>query len=219
MSDRDTGIVLDQSLSSHLAQFGKLESFSTRNGGARWHVSEDEVRASSCYDTKQDPIGTTASIGVSINKGACDWKSRCQCRPCKNMQSPYWLTDILGTLFCTYTGTSFSRLRPCNHEFCIKRQTASTHVTYHFPRWMMTKAFMLVASYSVCGLSATWSIGFPRTISESHKAWQCIERYQSHQFLQLLREGSISSNDIADDDGTSLLIVSDRGPQGEMCTY
>jgi hypothetical protein len=70
---------------------------------------------------------------------------------------------------------------------------------------------MFTASYKdLGGLSASWSIGFPRTISASHKAWQYIERSQSREFLHLLRDGLISGNDMADDDGTSLLIVSDN---------
>ena len=72
----------------------------------------------------------------------------------------------------------------------------------------MKKAFMLSGSYKdLGGLSASWSISFPRTISASHQAWQCIERDQPDAFLQLLRERSVFVNDLADDDGTSLLHV------------
>lgn len=79
---------------------------------------------------------------------------------------------------------------------------------------MMKRALMLTASYrALSGLSTSWSITFPRSISASHKAWQCIENHQSREFLQLLREGSVSSNDMADDDGTSLFVV------GENASY
>lgn len=75
---------------------------------------------------------------------------------------------------------------------------------------MMRRAFLFTASYrDLSGLAVSWSIGLPGTISASHNAWQCIERCQSQEFLQLLRQRAISVNDMADDDGTPLLLVSD----------
>jgi len=56
--------------------------------------------------------------------------------------------------------------------------------------------------------STSWSISFPRAISTSHVVWGLIEKGQYEGLLQILREGTIMVNDMADDDGTSLLLVS-----------
>jgi hypothetical protein len=200
-----------QDFSSHPSDYGQPNrSFAANSGETKWQTSAKHIQL--CTD--QSTAEPSASIRASISKGTCDWSCRCQCHPRKGVESPRWLTDLLGTLFYSHTGTPFLRLRPCNYPSCIQRESASCQLTYHFPRWMMKKAFMLTASYrDLGGVSASWSIGFPRTISASHIAWQCIEQSHSHIVLRLLREGSIFSNDMADDDGTPLLIVSDVGSQ------
>lgn len=173
-----------------------------------WQVSQQEthfLNAQSCV-----PYGmeTSATIRASISKGTCDWRCRCQCHPRQTRESPRWLTALVGTLFYGHTGTPLLRLRPCNFAGCIQREALSCQLTYHFPRWTMKRAFTLSISYKdLVGLSASWSIGFPGTISASHNAWQCIERHQPQEFLKLLRDRQISSNNMADDDGTSLLLV------------
>ena len=96
--------------------------------------------------TDQSTVEPSASIRASISKGTCDWSCRCQCHPRKGVESPRWLTDLLGTLFYSHTGATFLRLRPCNYPSCIQRESASWQLTYHFPQWMMKKAFMLTVS-------------------------------------------------------------------------
>ena len=67
---------------------------------------------------------------------------------------------------------------------------------------------MFALSYQdLSGVAASWTFGFPRTISASHKAWQYIEGHKSDDFQRLLRDRSIKGNDMADDDGTPLLVV------------
>lgn len=89
----------------------------------------------------------------------------------------------------------------------------------------MRKTFTFTASYQdLDGFSVLWSINFPRTVSASHNAWTCIERGQSEEFLHALRGRTIMVNDMADDDGTSLLLVSDgswigRFPQAKIHRY
>jgi hypothetical protein len=74
---------------------------------------------------------------------------------------------------------------------------------------MMKKMFTFTACFwDLGGLSSSWSIGFPRAMSASHDVWGFIEQGQYEEFLQILREGTIMVNDMADDDGTSLLLVS-----------
>lgn len=150
-----------------------------------------------------------ASIRASIGKGTCSWSCPCQCHPRKNIESPRWLIDFLGNLFYSYTGTPMLQLRQCNYPGCQQRETVSCQLTYHFPQWLMKKTFTFTACFrNLGGLCGSWSIGFPRTISASHNVWRCIEQGQYEELLQILREGKIMVNDMADDDGTSLLLVS-----------
>jgi hypothetical protein len=206
----DNTIVSHQRSSSVTTQLGDQDpSFLTQSRGKRWPVLEKEGHPPDEDGDNPKPPEPFVSIRGSISKGTCDWSCRCQCHPRRGVESPRWMTQLLGKLFYSHTGTPLLRLRPCNYPGCIQRETASCQLTYHFPRWIMMRAFMLSASYSgLTGISASWSIGFPRIISASHQAWQCIERSQSREFLQLLRNASMSANDMADDDGTSLLIVS-----------
>jgi hypothetical protein len=194
------------------AQFDKLDaSVHEKSGETICLVSEKQIQVLNNHSGNRDHIETFASIRASMSKGTCDWSCRCQCHPRKGVETPRWLAQLLGTLFYNYTGTPLLRLRPCNYPACIQRETATCQLTYHFPRWIMKRAFVFTSSYKdLSGLSGSWSIDFPRTISASHKAWHCIERSQSNEFLQLLRERSIFGNDMADDDGTSLLIVSEN---------
>lgn len=149
-----------------------------------------------------------ASIRASIGTGTCYWRCPCQCHHRKNMESPRWLTNFLGNIFYGYTGTPLLRPQPCNHTGCQRRKTVSCQLTYYFPQWMIKKTFTFTACFrDLGGLSGSWSIGFPRAISASHDVWRFVEHGQYEEFLQILREGTIMVNDMADDDGTSLLLV------------
>lgn len=170
-----------------------------------------EKKFNSYYPNSDDPsqFDCHASIRASISKGTCYWTCPCQCHPRKNMESPQWLTDLLGNLFYSYTGTPLLQLRPCNYTGCQQRKAVSCQLTYHFPQWLMKKTFTFTACFQdLSGFSGSWSISFPRAISASHDVWRCIEQGQFEEFLQILREGTIMVNDMADDDGTSLLLVS-----------
>jgi hypothetical protein len=172
-------------------------------------LSEKEYLASTSHYTNNCPPSTFASIRASIRTGFCDRHCRCQCHVRTSMESSRWLGQVLGTLFWTYTGTPVPMARSCDAAECIRRQGSSQHLTYHFPPWMVRRALVLTMSYgSLCGLSGLWSISFPRAISASHKVWQHIDRHECEELVKLLRTRSICGNDLADDDGTSLLIVS-----------
>ena len=163
----------------------------------------------------RDLVGLFASIRTLTTRGNCDWGCRCQCHTRQGVESPGRLTEVFGTLFYSHTGTSLLRKRSCNWSACAQKESASCQLTYHFPRWLIMGAVMFTTSYrTLGGVSVSWSISLPRAISASHKAWQCIENNQPHEFLQLLRARSISGNDIADDDGVSLLIVSYKTSRG-----
>ncbi|KAI1111812.1 ankyrin repeat-containing domain protein [Nemania sp. NC0429] len=154
----------------------------------------------------QRSIAEFVSIQVSVTGESCDRTCRCQCHRRMNLESSRWLTDALGVLFFRSIGSPLPMFGSCNATECIQQQGSSYQVTYHFPRWMTNRAFMLTATYrGLYGLSGSWSIGLPRAISASHKAWQYIQRHESTQFYKLLRERSIFGNDMGDDDGTSLL--------------
>jgi hypothetical protein len=74
-----------------------------------------------------------ASIQASIGKGTCYWSCPYQCHPRKNMESPRWLTDLLGNLFYSYTGTPYFN---CDHAITQdanseKSSRASSHTIFH----------------------------------------------------------------------------------------
>ena len=210
-SQSDAAVITDRR-SSAAAQCDRLDpSSNMKSVEDRLRLTDKEKEVLDGYSDTQDPIEAFVSIRASISKGTCDWSCRCQCHPRRVGESPRWLAELLGTLFYSYTGIALLRLRPCNYSACIQQESASYQLTYHFPRWLIKRAFIFTASYrDLCGVAASWSIGFPRTISASHKAWQFIERYQFHEFSRLLRERLILGNDMADDDGTSLLIVRNK---------
>ncbi|KAL6884460.1 ankyrin repeat-containing domain protein [Trichoderma evansii] len=146
---------------------------------------EKEYLAPTSHCTNNCPPSTFASIRASIRTGSCDRHCRCQCHVRTNMESSRWLGQVLGILFWTYTGTPTPMTRLCD----------------------AAEAFALIMSYgSLSGLCGSWSISFPRAISASHKVWQHIERHECEELVKLLRTRSIYGNDLADDDGTSLLI-------------
>lgn len=149
------------------------------------------------------------SIRARVRIESCERHCHCQCHVRTQTASPQWLDRVLGTIFWTYTGTSNFLRRPCDLGQCIGRQSSAQHLTYHFPPWMVRKAFMMTTSYGgLSGISGSWSLGFPRAISASHKVWQHIERHESGDLARLLRTRVVLGNDLADDDGTPLLIVS-----------
>lgn len=125
----------------------------------------------SCRSNSDDPsrFDCHASIQASIGKGTCYWSCPCQCHPRKNMESPRWLTDLLGNLFYSYTGIPLIQLRPCNYTGCQQRKTVSCQLTYYFPQRMINRMFTFTACFRDLGrLSSSWSISFPRAISASH---------------------------------------------------
>lgn len=141
--------------------------------------------------------------------GTCSRSCPCQCHLRKSIESPQWSVQFLGNLFYSYTGTLQLQPRPCNHSGCQQKKTVSCQLTYHFPQWFIKKTFALSAHLRVLsGLSGSWSIRFPRSISASHNAWKCIEQGQYEEILRMLRERTILVDDMADDDGTPLLLVS-----------
>lgn len=142
---------------------------------------------------------------------ARSWSPPCCCRSYarRSMDSSRWLGNALGTLFWTCTQFSMTEEQLCNSLNCSQQRESSHNLTYHFPTWIARGAFVVTSTYSsLGGMSASWSFGFPRTISANHKVWQSIERQEPRELATMLRQRVVYSNDLADDDGTPLLIVS-----------
>ncbi|RWA04179.1 hypothetical protein EKO27_g10925 [Xylaria grammica] len=111
-----------------------------------------------------------------------------------------------GSLFYSYVGAPFPIIRSCNAAECIQAPSSSYQLTYHFPRWMLNRAFTFAVTHgSLGGLSGSWSISFPRAIPVFHKAWHHIRRHEPMELRKLLRQRVVCVSDMADDDGTPLL--------------
>ncbi|KAI0856242.1 ankyrin repeat-containing domain protein [Xylaria cubensis] len=190
ISDQNTGVVLENGSSSPTYAV-KLEEIS---------ITENEVTISTDHKHR-DPSATFASSWVALSVNSCVQTCRCRCHRRTRLESSRWSKDVLGTLFYSYVGA-----RPCNMVKCIQPPSSSYQLTYHFPRWILNRAFTLDLTYgSLGGLSGSWSISFPRAISVSHKVWQHIQQHDTTEFRSLLRQRVIYVNDMADDDGTPLL--------------
>ncbi|KAI0410478.1 ankyrin repeat-containing domain protein [Xylaria grammica] len=147
-----------------------------------------------------------ASVRVELSVESCAPTCRCQCHRRTRLESSRWLTDALGSLFYSYVGTPFPIVRSCNTAECIQAPSSSYQLTYHFPRWMLNRAFTLAVTHaSLGGLSGSWSISFPRAIPVFHKAWHHIRRHEPMELRKLLRQRVVCVSDMADDDGTPLL--------------
>ena len=73
----------------------------------------------------------------------------------------------------------------------------------------MKKTVTFTACFRELGvLSGSWLIDFPQAISASHDIWKFIQQDQYDDVVLALRSRKIMANNIADDDGTSLLLVS-----------
>ena len=187
MNEEKTGEIFTEPSSPHLS--GQLEvtrsKLSASATSSTLTPQFSEKKFNSYCSNSDDPgrFDCHASIRASIGKRICYWSCPCQWHHRKNMESPRWLIDLLGNLFYTYTGTPLLQLRPCNYLGCQQRKTVSCQLTYHFPQWLMKKTFTFTACFrDLGGLSGSWSIGFPRTISASHNDWRCIEQGQYEEF-------------------------------------
>jgi hypothetical protein len=177
-------------------------------------LSEESQSVPAGHPEPPSPASAFSSLKASIRIESCGRHCHCQCHIRTQKDSPQWLHQVLGTIFWTYTGTSSLVTRPCDVEECVRRKPTSQHLTYHFPAWLLRRAFMVTTTYGgLSGISGSWSIGFPRAISASHKVWQHIERHECEGLVRMLRTRAVHSNDLADDDGTPLLIVS----QSSLC--
>ena len=108
-------------------------------------------------------------------KATCYWTCPCQCHVWGSVQSPNWLTGIIGNLFYRYTGTLLLQLRPCSYLGCQQNQNISCQLTYHLPQWLARRSFTFAARFWNLGVSTSlWSIDFPRAISGLNKAWDYI---------------------------------------------
>ena len=203
------GSFMPERLKDTLLQAGKLNLLSQNSSvGLKSKTIPGEEKPLGVYDSLQNQVNTLAKIYASIREGDCGWTCYCQCHAHRTWNNPHWLAGTMGKLFYHYTGIPFLDARPCNSLLCLQRESTSHQLTYHFPSWLARRTFLFTAAYSkMNGVALTWSIEFPRAISASHKAWQAIERNQKHELCRLLRDRSILCNDMADDDGTPLLVV------------
>jgi hypothetical protein len=200
---------ISSELSSQLGVTRSQLSASANCNTAKPQLSEKQFNTHRSNRGELSRFDYNAASQSSIGKGTCYWSCPCQCHPRKNLESPRWLSELLGILFYSYTGTPLFQLRPCNYAACQQRKTISCHLTYHFPQWLMKSTFMFTTCFQdLSGLSGSWSIGFPRSISASHDVWRCIEQGQYEEISQIIKKGTLMVNDMADDDGTSLLLVS-----------
>lgn len=157
-------------------------------------------------------------LQAAAGNSTCYPDNPCKCHRQKSIESPKWLSEMLGAFFCTYTGAAELQTRRYNDAGCHQQGSASYELTYYFPRWLMSKAVTFAACCrGLGGFSGSWSIGFPRAISASHDVWRCIEQGKHDDVMQMLRGGTVLANDLADDDGTSLLLVSSRLFPSEYC--
>lgn len=181
----------------------------TKSVGSTRQPLQEKLNIFSPNGNKQSGSDCSARLRASMGKGICYPTCPCKCHVQKNIESPKWIAEILGSLFYSCTGGLQRQLSACSYTGCQRRESVSYRLTYYFPQWMMMSAITFAACrQGLGGLSGTWSIGFPRAISASHDVWRFIEQGQYEKFLQILREGVIMVNDMADDDGTSLLLVS-----------
>lgn len=210
-TERPDGAVSDQRPRTLLKNSSSSPGLPAKSVGPISLVEEKERVESTDHTTTRDSIAEFASIRVSVTDESCNLACRCRCHSRISLESSHWLTEALGIIFFRSIGTPLPILRSCNAAECVQQQGSSCQVTYHFPRWVTNRAFMLTATYrGFEGLSGSWSIGLPRNISASHKAWQHIQRHELSEFYKLLRQRSVFSNDMADDDGTPLLTVSTK---------
>ncbi|GAW18675.1 hypothetical protein ANO14919_081560 [Xylariales sp. No.14919] len=193
MSDLNTGIVLKNGLSFPAHSFKSEEQLG----------EENEVTISTNHERHREH-GASVRVGLSVE--SCAPTCRCQCHRRTRLESSRWLTDALGSLFYSYVGTPFPIIRSCNAAECIQAPSSSYQLTYHFPRWMLNRAFTLAVTHgSLGGLSGSWFISFPRAIPVFHKAWHHIRRHEPMELLKLLRQRVVYVSDMADDDGTPIL--------------
>lgn len=203
------GSAMPERFNDTLLQVGKLNLLSQNSStGLESKTKSGEAKPLGAHDSLQNQVNTLAQIYVLIREGDCGWTCYCQCHAHRTWNNPRWLGGTMGKLFYHYNGIPFLDARPCNSLLCLQRESTSHQLTYHFPSWLARRTLLFTAAYrKMNGAALTWSMEFPRAISASHKAWQAIERNQKHELCRLLRDGSILGNDMADDDGTPLLVV------------
>ncbi|KAI1183454.1 hypothetical protein F5B17DRAFT_135011 [Nemania serpens] len=204
--------MLDETISAQSADLVSTNSLSFPTDAIKTEpvlVAENEVMVSTEHKRLGDFGATLPSLRVPSSVESCIQTCRCQCHHRATLESSRWLTEILGTLVYSYVGAPFPIVRPCDVVGCIQPPSSSYQLTYHFPRWMLNRAFILTMAYGRLGaLSGSCSINFPCAIPVYHEVWLLIRRHEVAVLRKLLRQRVVYVDDLSDDDGLSLLTIS-----------
>lgn len=157
-----------------------------------------------------------ASITAFQTKTKCKMGCPCHCHVKTEVQIPSWLKSVVGTLFVSYTGSPLWGKLPCDHKKCEasgKGTSAMTTYTYHFPTWLVSRAFAFsLERKSLQGTNGSWTFHIPKMLTDKEPVWRIVDHGTVQQLAGILSQGQVSPCDM-NPDGKSLLHVSEPAPK------
>jgi hypothetical protein len=150
--------------------------------------------------------GLVRITGV-IGARKCDGLCGCQCHITREMRTPEWARDLIGSITMRGNASMLLNRYPCSQDSCKRSGTTSLSLSYIAPAWTFLRSFGLQLQTRNLGASYAMSIRMPRLVSNQATIWELIGSNDLHGLRQLIKRGEASAFD-ATSWGYSVLHVS-----------
>ena len=135
----------------------------------------------------------------------CFANCTCVCHRYHRRNSPTLIERFLGILFLGYCGLPCVTPK-CDNSSCMQRSTPRALVMYHFPAWLLARAFLLTARWFMTN-GLEFSIRIPRMLSGTARTFSTAEKGNIESMKALFRQGLGSPFDVNGLTGDTLLTV------------
>ncbi|KAF2870086.1 ankyrin repeat-containing domain protein [Massariosphaeria phaeospora] len=116
--------------------------------------------------------------------------------------SPRWLRGLIGSMFCTFTGTPVLNYRSCNVPQCGAKQgrPGSLRFQYFFPTWLLPVGIQVSGDWlDLSGLGASWTLKIPRFVTEVwiyRRCYALLEQDSALEVQKFMAMNRIAANDV-----------------------
>ena len=173
-------------------------------------IDNDQRRNDSVHPRTSLP--SLLGMDMSQNENYCKSCCACCCHKRTRIQMSSVVGNLMGSLYLIYSN-GYSHL-PCNENSCQRRLQITLNLTYHFPRWLLSRVLNTYWGLDSIGCP-TVALRMPRIRPDTAPIFHLAAAGDIAGMRRMFRLGLASPDDVSHAFGYSVLHVS----QINRCTF
>ena len=193
--------------------FSPAQTNKDRNGVDNPHDSQlermgsgiDSNRRRNCLGHPRTSFPSQLSRDISQHENYCNSCCACCCHKRTRIHMPSVVVNLVGSLYLTYSN-GYTHL-PCNDESCQRRLQVMLNLTYHFPRWLLSRVIDTYWGSDPIGCPIA-ALRMPRIRPDTAPIFHLAAAGDIAGMRRMFRLGLASPDDVSHAFGYSVLHVS-----------